>query len=367
MINPVDFQQKLLCWYRENRRKMPWREIENPYYTWISEIMLQQTRVDVVIPYFYRFIEAFPGIEELANSREEEVLKLWEGLGYYQRGKNLRLAAIQIVEHYGGEIPRKAEDLITLKGIGDYTSGAIASIAFGEKVAAVDGNVERVIARYLCDKKDLRSSGTKKRIKEKVNHFLPEEHLSEFNQGLIELGALICTPGKNPKCLECPLRESCCAYRKGDVDKIPYKSKKTKPKREKRTILIIQKGDFYYIKKRMKKGLLEGMWEFPNLEGHLNRKEIQQAVKDELSISEAPPSVEFIGRVEAIFSHRIWEMEGYFIKFPEDLTTVLKEESEQKKRAWATKDDLDKNYTIASAYKHFKKYIGRSEKDEVQL
>lgn len=367
MIEPADFQGKILAWYRKNRRRMPWRETPNPYYTWISEIMLQQTRVDVVIPYFHRFIEAFPGVEALADSKEDEVLKLWEGLGYYQRGRNLRKAAIQIMEEYGGEIPHKAEELKSLKGIGDYTAGAIASIAFGQRVAAVDGNVERVMARYLCDRQDLRSSGTKKRITEKVNHLLPEEHLSEFNQGLIELGALVCTPGKKPKCGQCPLRDSCCALSSGEVDQLPYKSRKKKPKREKRTVLIIQMGEFYYLEKNINAGLLQGMWGFPNLKGHLNVGEIGKVLEEEFNIRTTPSSIEFLGSAEAVFSHRIWEMQGYYVLLTETPAGKVNEDTEEGEGTWATEEDLFNRYTIASAYKAFKNYIRRTGNEELQF
>ena len=233
----------------------------------VSEIMLQQTRVEAVKPYFARFMEALPDVETLAAAADDRLLKLWEGLGYYSRAKNLKKTAQILVNEYGGRLPDTREELLSLPGIGSYTAGAIASIAYGKPEPAVDGNVLRVLARLLACRDDISAQAVKRQFEADLAAAMPKEDCSAFNQGLIEIGALVCIPGGEPRCGECPLRSLCLAERNGLIGEIPYKAPK-KPRRiEERTILLIESGDRIAIQKRPEKGLLASMYEFPGLEG----------------------------------------------------------------------------------------------------
>ena len=269
----------LLAWYREHARILPWREEPEPYRVWVSEIMLQQTRVEAVKPYFARFMEALPDVKALAAVPDDRLMKLWEGLGYYNRARNLKKAAQIIVNEYGGRLPDTKEELFKLPGIGSYTAGAVASIAYGKREAAVDGNVLRVISRVLASREDIASQPVKRQFEEDLVRVMPAEDCSAFNQGLIEIGALVCVPNGEPRCGECPLRSVCLAARNGLTGEIPYKAPK-KPRRiEERTILLIESGDLVAIQKRPEKGLLASMYEFPGLEGTYSREEVWAAAE----------------------------------------------------------------------------------------
>ncbi len=268
----------LLAWYEEHARILPWREDASPYRVWISEIMLQQTRVEAVKPYFTRFLEAFPDVKALAAAPEDRLLKLWEGLGYYNRARNLKKAAGIIMERYGGRVPDTKEELLSLPGIGSYTAGAIASIAYGKPEPAVDGNVLRVLSRVLASREDVASAAVKRQFEEDLALTMPRGDCSAFNQGLIEIGALVCLPNGEPRCGECPLRSVCLAARNGLTASIPYKAPK-KPRRvEERTILLIESGDLVAIRKRPENGLLASMYEFPGLEGRQSAESVREAL-----------------------------------------------------------------------------------------
>ena len=248
----------LLNWYYQNKRILPWRENQDPYRVWVSEIMLQQTRVEAVIPYYERFMERFPTIESLALCEEEVLFKLWEGLGYYSRAKNLKKAAQKIYVEYQGQFPDKFEDILNLPGIGSYTAGAVASIAFGQARAAVDGNVLRVITRLTEDGRDIMDAKFRKEMTEQLEKIYPPKECGDFTQSLMELGAVICVPNGAPKCEICPLGSLCGAFQNGTQVQYPVKKKKSARKIEKKTVLILQYKDCIAIKKRGKEGVFSG-------------------------------------------------------------------------------------------------------------
>ncbi len=321
-----DFNQRLLAWYHEHRREMPWREDPSPYRIWISEIMLQQTRVDTVIPYFNRFMERYPDLLSLASSDEEELLKYWEGLGYYSRVKNIHITAKNLVHNYHALLPETYDELIKLKGIGDYTAGAIASEAFQEKVAAVDGNVYRVMARLTLDREDLRLVTTQKRLKEKVISILPNQEVGNFNQALIELGALICVPRGEPKCESCPVSSHCNAKARGEQLEIPYKSKAKKRRIEKRTIFLLHYQKEWAISKREEGRFLEGLYEFPSVEGHIDENQAEKWLTERgLEML----AINGLKERKVIFSHIEWHLKSYIIKVnqttPELIFDTIKE------------------------------------------
>lgn len=301
----------LLSWFDENARVLPWRDRPSPYRVWVSEIMLQQTRVEAVKPYFQRFMEALPDIRSLAECGEDELLKLWEGLGYYNRVRNMQTAARIVVEQYGGELPADYEALLSLKGIGSYTAGAIASIAFGIPVPAVDGNVLRVISRVTASEEDIMKASVKKNMERNICQVIPKERAGAFNQALMELGAMVCVPNGAAKCEVCPLQKICLAKKKNIVMELPRKAQKKARKIEKRTIFVIRDGDKAAIRKRPDKGLLAGLYELPNEEGHLTREEVLSYLKER---GLSPIRIQKLGDAKHIFSHIEWQMTGYVIQ-----------------------------------------------------
>lgn len=258
----LHFQQALLTWFHTNKRALPWRETTDPYKIWVSEVMLQQTRVDTVIPYYEKFIERYPTLNDLAQAEEAEVLKLWEGLGYYSRARNLLQGVREVAACYGGRIPDTKEDILTVKGIGPYTAGAILSIAYGRPVPAVDGNVLRVVSRLFAVGEDITRTVTKKRIEALVEQLIPERDASSFNQGLMELGSLVCLP-RGPKCHSCPVRRFCRAHQEGRTEAFPVKAAKSRPKPVGLAAAVLWRDGQVLIRRRPETGLLAGMWEFP--------------------------------------------------------------------------------------------------------
>lgn len=262
------FSIELLNWYERSKRDLPWRRSRNPYYIWVSEIMLQQTRVDTVIPYFQRFIERFPTIEALATAPEEDVLKCWEGLGYYSRARNLQTAAKQVMELHGGTVPDDTTAVAALKGVGPYTTGAIMSIAYNRPEPAVDGNVMRVLSRYFLIEEDIVKVGTRKLMEKLVVELIPEGRASDFNQALMELGALVCTP-KSPSCLTCPVMAYCAGRIEGMEDQLPIKSKGKPPRHELRHVALVkgtgENTGKVLVRRRPDTGLLAKMWELPHV------------------------------------------------------------------------------------------------------
>ncbi|WP_251552008.1 A/G-specific adenine glycosylase [Neobacillus muris] len=312
-ININAFQQDLLTWFEREQRDLPWRKDKDPYKVWVSEIMLQQTRVDSVIPYFNRFIDWFPTIEDLAEADEDKVLKAWEGLGYYSRVRNLQSAVKEVKEKYNGEVPKSPEEISGLKGVGPYTAGAILSIAYGLPEPAVDGNVMRVLSRILLIWDDIAKPASRKVFEKAVRELISHEDPSAFNQALMELGALICTP-TSPSCLLCPVREHCHAFEEGVQEQLPVKTKKTKTRHVQlaSAILMDEKGRFL-IHKRPESGLLANLWEFPNIELQHPLQFEREAVKQQFSQSlHLEVHLEkIIGQIEHVFSHLIWNIEVY--------------------------------------------------------
>jgi A/G-specific adenine glycosylase len=309
------FADHLCRWFAANKRDLPFRKNKDPYAIWISEIMAQQTQIDTLIPYYLAFTRRFPNAQALAAASEAEVVKAWEGLGYYSRARNLHKAACILCDAYGGQFPRDPKALEKLPGIGPYTAGAIASIAFGVKAPAVDGNVLRVVTRYNDWSDDIAGTPAQKKVTQWVFQTLPE-NAGTFNEGLMELGALICTP-QNPGCLICPLREACGAFLKGHTQNIPVKTKNKRPKRLKMEVGILRTGQQIYLVKRPEKGLLAGMWGFP-----ICRAEAAagQAIKELLSQSfPALPEPVQIGNAVHVFSHIIWDMTVYLFERAPDL------------------------------------------------
>ena len=301
----------LLDWYRSNQRQLPWRERGAAYDIWVSEIMLQQTRVEAVKPYYLRFMEKLPDIEALAFCPEEKLLKLWEGLGYYNRVRNMQAAARTVMEEYGGALPASYEELLKLKGIGSYTAGAIASIAYRIPVPAVDGNVMRVITRITEDASDISKASVKSKIEKQLAQIMPKNSPGEFNQALMELGATVCVPNGPARCSECPVRKYCLAALHGTCADYPVKSAAKPRSIEERTVLVIQDGERTAIRRRPPKGLLAGLYELPNVLGYLERDQVLEAVT---GMGLEPLYVEELGEAKHVFSHIEWHMKGYRVR-----------------------------------------------------
>lgn len=312
-VNKVAFQEDLIRWFTEEQRDLPWRKDKDPYKVWVSEIMLQQTRVDTVIPYFNRFIEQFPTIRDLAVADEERVLKAWEGLGYYSRVRNLQAAVREVDENYGGTVPNTKDEISSLKGVGPYTAGAILSIAYGVPEPAVDGNVMRVISRILSIWDDIAKPSTRKIFEEAIRVLISKDNPSYFNQALMELGALVCTP-TSPSCLLCPVRDHCCAFHEGVEKELPVKTKAKKQRQVHLAAVIVrnEKGDAV-IHKRPNRGLLANMWEFPNIEISLpffhDKSYIQALIFEKFGIKVNVGQK--LGQIEHVFSHLKWDIQVF--------------------------------------------------------
>lgn len=300
----------LLEWFDQNARVLPWRDQPTPYRVWVSEIMLQQTRVEAVKPFYQRFMKTLPDVQSLAQCQEEELLKLWEGLGYYNRVRNMQIAAQTVMKDYNGKIPDDYAELQKLKGIGSYTAGAVASIAYGKVAPAVDGNVLRVISRVLFSREDILKQSVKRAMEEKVTAIMPADRPGAFNQALMELGAMVCVPNGEPHCTDCPLAELCQAHLQNATGEIPVKKAK-KPRRiEEKTVLIIRDGEHLAIHKRPEKGLLSGLYELPNTPGILTQDEAVQWVKEK---GFSPIRIHPLESAKHIFSHVEWHMSAYLV------------------------------------------------------
>lgn len=318
------FQETFLTWYHKEKRNLPWRATNDPYEIWISEIMLQQTRVETVIGYFYRFMEQFPTIQDLAAAEEQKLLKVWEGLGYYSRARNLKAAAQQIVAEFDGEMPQSIEEIRSLKGIGPYTAGAIGSIAFGLPEPAIDGNVMRVVSRLFCIEADIAKASSRRPFDEAMRTIISPDEPGEFNQALMDLGSRICTP-TTPKCEECPIGQYCLAYAENRQTDFPVKSKKAKPKDVYYIAGAIEDQGSFLLVQRPETGLLASMWHFPLVEvtkeqyDALQRTWVKEeqlqldliAEEDALEIFPGLPVVwqkRHFGEITHIFSHLKWHV-----------------------------------------------------------
>ena len=343
-----DIVSPLTGWYREHKRQLPWREQKNPYYIWISEIMLQQTRVEAVKPYFDRFIRALPTAADVAGCEESRLLKLWEGLGYYNRVRNIQKAAVQIMEEYHGNFPRDYDSLKKLPGIGEYTAGAIASIAFDIPVPAVDGNVLRVISRIEESREDILKAQTKRRIRQELTEIMPASEPGVFNQALMDLGAMICLPNGMPKCEACPLRHLCLAHLHGKTGEIPVRKKEKKRQIEERTVLVIQDGDHMALRRRPPKGLLAGMYEFPNYEGRLSEEEALHRLEE---YDLMPLRIQPLADARHIFSHVEWKLSGYLIK------VAALEGGSRKDLVFVDIQNAEEHYPVPAAFGAYASYL----------
>lgn len=329
------FTSNLLTWYDAHKRTLPWRENKDPYYIWVSEIMLQQTRVEAVKPYFERWITKLPTLVDLATTSEDDLRKLWEGLGYYNRVKNMKRCAQECVEKYQGHLPTTYEQLISLPGIGSYTAGAIASIAYGVNVPAVDGNVMRVFARQKRVYDDILKAKTKKSFEQLVSTYIPKDRASDFNQALMELGALICIP--QARCNICPVAKQCEAYATGEVFKLPVKKTKSDRKIENKTIVCMIVNDKVKITQRTT-ALLHGLYEFDMLDGFYTKKQLQELY----------PQAKIV-KLEAskhIFSHIEWHMKGYIVITQEQVAGL-----------YVSQAELLMKYALPTALKVYKQAV----------
>lgn len=336
-------RKPLLDWYHKNRRILPWREEPLPYRVWVSEIMLQQTRVEAVKPYFARFMEALPDVKALAEADEETIMKLWEGLGYYSRVRNLQKAAKQIMEN-GGRIPDNYKELLKLPGVGSYTAGAIASIAYHEAVPAVDGNVLRVLSRLFKSREEIDKPAVKKQMEALVQENMETHEPGDYNQALIELGALVCIPAGKPLCAQCPLQSLCLASREGLTDEIPVRAEKKKRKQEKKTVFVIEWQDRAAIRKRADKGLLAALYELPNLEGHIRQEEVLKT----LGLASETAVVELLPSAVHIFTHIEWHMIGYRVTMREERTDLFQ---------MVKKVEIFEKYPIPNAFAMYTKAL----------
>ncbi len=337
-----EFTKTLMRWFTTNQRDLPWRADKEPYHVWVSEIMLQQTRVEAVREYYLRFMKELPTVADLAAADEESLLKLWQGLGYYNRIRNMHKAAKTVMEDLDGQFPATFAGIKALSGIGEYTAGAIGSICFDLQVPAVDGNVLRVMSRLLEDGSDIKAAATKKQMGETLQKLYPSENCGDFTQGLIELGALICVPNGEPKCDLCPVAEFCKAREHGTVMQYPVKSRKKPRKEIKKSVFVLRCHDKVAVVKRRNSGLLAGLYEFPNVDG-----------AEHLTLDEAVAQVEFWGcepvnltresRYRHIFTHVEWDMKGYY--FDVNVTN-----SEFK---WVTIEQMEEEVPLPSAFGYF--------------
>lgn len=341
------FQEDLLSWYQTVKRDLPWRINQDPYRILVSEIMLQQTQVVTVIPYYERFLEWFPTPEALASASEEKLLKAWEGLGYYSRARNLQKAAQMIVEN--GGFPTTHEEILKLKGVGPYTAGAVGSIAFGLPVPAVDGNVFRVMSRICLIFEDIMKPKTRKLFESVVTELIPHDAAGDFNQALMELGATICKP-KSPKCLECPVQAHCQAFKEGLDDQLPVKTKPVKQKKVKLVVGIVknQYGEIL-VNKRPDTGLLSNFYEFKTLEYKGNEPE--SLLRETL---DGVKEIRYIGSYQHVFSHRIWEMEAYFVS-----VQSFGEEVADSTETWI-KPDFDAISLVTAHLRIYQEFLGMS-------
>lgn len=339
--------EPLLSWFSENARVLPWRETPTPYRVWVSEIMLQQTRVEAVKPYFERFTTSLPDVKSLAECEEEKLLKLWEGLGYYNRVRNMQTAAQTIMKDYHGKLPESYEELLKLKGIGHYTAGAIASIAYGKAVPAVDGNVLRVITRVSADDSDIMKDSVKREMEQALAKIMPKNHASDFNQALMELGAKVCIPNGKPLCHQCPWTDFCEARKQNRWKELPVKKKTLKRKIEQRTVFVIRKENAIVLNKRPKKGLLAGLYEFPNVTGYMTEEEALNWIKNQKLM---PLKILPLQDAKHIFSHIEWHMKGYMVWIDE-----LAEENSD--FLFVELEESQKKYPIPTAFSAYTKYL----------
>lgn len=338
----------LVPWYEREKRLLPFRENTDPYRVWVSEIMLQQTRVEAAMGHYERFMQELPSVKDLAEVSDERLMKLWEGLGYYSRARNLKKTAQLICTRFGGEFPHDIETLKTLPGIGEYSAGAIASICFEQKTPAVDGNVLRVVTRLTNDETPIDSSLLKKQIYMSLKSVYPENHCGTFTQSLMELGAVVCTP-KSPRCLICPLNEICLAKRAGAAAQLPVKKRREKKPDEAMTVFLLVCDGKVALQKRKEPGVLRGMWQFPNVAAHIAHDDVAQVLQKQYGVcvqalKEGP-------RFIHVFTHLRWDMHSYVVKVKEQNGVHF---------SWVDFVRLEQAYSLPSAFRRFLVYAQNS-------
>ena len=340
----------LIEWYENNRRAdLPWRQDASPYRVWISEIMLQQTRIETVIPYYIRFLRRLPDAAALAAVPDDELMKLWEGLGYYSRARNLKKAAGIVAAEHGGELPRTAEQLRRLPGIGDYTAGAIASIACGEPEPAVDGNVLRVLARLTESDDDVTKEKTKKLAAEKLRKVYPSGRKAGLlTEGLMELGETVCIPNGAPLCSRCPWKELCLCRRHGTQEAYPVRAEKKERRAETLTVLLLEQEGRFALCRRPPSGLLAGMWQLPNVPGALTEDEVRRAVED---LGLMPDAVRPAGSGRHLFTHVEWNMTGWRVQCRGTGKAA------ENGLAWFTPDEIRTGVALPSAFRTWRRKI----------
>ena len=331
--------QALIPWYQQKKRDLPWRQDKEPYHVWLSEIMLQQTRVEAVKGFYARFLAALPTVADLAACDDEQLHKLWEGLGYYSRVRNLKKAAIRIMEDHGGIFPRQYSDIRALPGIGDYTAGAICSICLDHPRAAVDGNVLRVISRLTEDATPIDLPAYKKAVTAALEAVYPAE-AGEFTQALMELGATLCGPNWAPKCEECPCRDFCGGALHGTARQYPVKLPKKAKREEEMTVFILSCDGRYALRKRAENGLLAGLWEFPHVSGKL---ETAQALGTLEQMGLRPREIKKQIERKHIFTHIIWKMRGIYLEVSEETEDFV----------WLTAAQIDADAALPTAFRQF--------------
>ena len=331
--------QVILPWYRENKRDLPWRRDKEPYHVWLSEIMLQQTRVEAVKGYYARFLDVLPTISHLAACDDEQLHKLWEGLGYYSRVRNLKKAAVKIMEEHDGIFPGEYEAIRALPGIGDYTAGAVSSICFDRKTPAVDGNVLRVVSRILEDVTPIDLPAQKKKVNDLLKAVYPEE-AGEFTQALMELGATLCGPNWKPRCGECPCRDFCGGAIHGTAEQFPVKSPKKEKRVEEKTVFIFSCDGRYALRKRPEEGLLAGLWEFPNVPSKLDT---EAALAQAEAFGLRPREIRRQAERKHIFTHIRWEMRGIYLEVAEPAGDFT----------WLTAQEIEEQAALPTAFRQF--------------
>ena len=345
MVSVMDkAAEPVVAWFQEHKRDLPWRRNPDAYRVWVSEIMLQQTRVEAVKPYYERFLKELPTVEALAEAKEDKLLKLWEGLGYYNRVRNMQKAAQQIMIDYQGRFPDTYEEIRSLKGIGNYTAGAISAFAYGIPKPAVDGNVLRVVSRLVGSREDIMKQSVRKKMEEALERVIPADAASDFNQGLIELGAIVCVPNGEAKCGECPVAGLCEARKRGLTAEIPVKSRSKARRVEHRTVFLFRDGKRLAIRKRPSKGLLAGLYEFPSETGKMSLGEAAEYSK---KIGLAPVRIKELGEAKHVFSHVEWHMTGYEILVDE------LEKTNKKGFLFIRPEEIEEAYPIPSAFGYY--------------
>ncbi len=345
--------QVLLDWYDYNARILPWRSQPTPYHVWVSEIMLQQTRVEAVKAYYERWMEMLPDTRALAAVPDQMLMKLWEGLGYYNRARNLKKAAQIVVDKYEGDLPSDPDALRELPGIGEYTSGAIASIAFGLPVPALDGNGLRIFARLLTLEEDIRKTSCKRKIRQEIERILPRDRAGDFNQALMDLGSSVCLPNGQPLCDQCPWEAVCQARSQGRQEEYPRKQQKKKRRIDHLTVFFIETEKGIVLHKRPDRGLLSGLWELPNILGELGPDGAQDWLMDQVRPGEEEASeiaLQSLGKAKHIFSHVEWRMMGYHVRMKELPERLLQE----KKWVLVTAQEFKNDYAVPTAFEKYK-------------